>query len=135
MKEVLNFILEHPGITIVGAFTLVQIAPIKINPWGWIAKVIKKWLIGDLEKEVKDLKADFTEERVEQMRWTVLEFASSCGQGLKHRKDQWDKCLELLGRYEDYCQKNDIPNGVMDQTASYLKNKYQGHLKNNDFLD
>ena len=50
LSELLNFFENNLGIIIFGSVTLVQIAPIKVNPWTFIGNCIN----GDLKKELSD---------------------------------------------------------------------------------
>ncbi len=38
-ETVFLFLKGHIELTLLGAVTLIQIAPIKINPWSWVADV------------------------------------------------------------------------------------------------
>lgn len=137
LEWLINFV-GNPVVILIGSFTIIQIAPIKLNPWTWLGKIIRKAIVGDsLEKiqaDVQALKKDVLDERVSSRRWQILNFANSCIQGILHTKEEWDHCLSDLEWYEDYCEKHDVQNGVMRQCSVYLKNKYQQHMINNDFL-
>lgn len=134
----LKSIATSPLVILIGSFTLIQISPLKINPWSWLGKQIRQLIFGDsiseLEKEVKEIKKDLLDEKVSSRRWQVLNFSNSCLHGILHTKEEWDHCLADLEWYEEYCEKNDIPNGVMKECAKYLRKRYQEHLKNKDFL-
>lgn len=134
MKEIIDFFVGNPWFTLFGAVTLIQIAPIKINPWSWIFQAIKKALVGDLMKDIKDLKKDVLDERISNQRWRILDFANSCRQGRKHTKEEWDHCIDELVKYETRCKEDGIVNGVFVQAALYLRNTYQTLLSNNDFM-
>lgn len=137
LEWLIDFI-GNPVVLLIGSFTIIQIAPIKINPWTWLGKIIRKIILGDsiekLQADVQTLKKDVLDERVSSRRWQVLNFTNSCIVGVLHTKEEWDHCLSDLAWYEDYCRENDIQNGVMRQSAVYLHQKYQDHLTNNDFL-
>ena len=117
-------------VILIGAFTVIQISPLKIDPWSWIGKQIRQLIFGDsindLDKEIKSLKKDLLDEKVSSRRWQVLNFSNSCIRG--------DHCLVDLEWYEEYCEKKNIPNGVMKECTKYLRSRYQEHLKNKDFL-
>lgn len=136
--EWLEHLVTNPAFILVGTFTLIQISPIKIDPWSWVAKQIRKALLGDsiekLEKDITSIKKDVLDERVSAKRWQILNFSNSCLQKTSHTKEEWDHCLQDLDWYEHYCTKNNIPNGVVTQCARYLRDEYQAHMQNNDFL-
>lgn len=130
--------IGNPVIVLFGACTIIQVIPIKINPWSWIGKMIRKLIVGDsiegIQKDIAVLKKDILDERVSSKRWQILNFSNTCILGVLHTKEEWEHCISDLAWYEDYCEKNHVQNGVMQQSAVYLKSKYQLHLKNNDFL-
>jgi len=134
MQSLLEWIQANLALTVIGAITLVQITPIKINPWSWLARKLRDVLTGDLERQIKGLTQDFIEEKVATKRWRVLDFANSCRQGRQHTHEEWDHCLTELAWYEDYCKRKSIPNGVMEECAVYLRKRYAEHMNNNDFL-
>ncbi len=119
---------------LIGVITLVQIVPIQINPWSYIMGLIRTSLVGDLEKQVADLTKDMLDEKVNNKRWNILDFANTCRQGRRHTKEEWEHCLEELSWYESYCERHNIPNGVMEETSKYLRGLYQKILHENDFL-
>lgn len=134
MEKILEFIFNYPWFTFIGAVTLVQITPIKLNPWSWVGKQIRRIIVGDLEKTVNDLKKEFVDEKINNKRWHVLDFANSCRQGRAHTKEEWEHCLDELRWYETYCIKHSVPNGVIEECAKYLRDVYHDRLHKNDFL-
>ena len=64
-EEIVEFFLKHTEIVLIALLSLIQIAPIKINPWTTIGKVVEQYITGGLKKAVdllhKDLK-QITEE-------------------------------------------------------------------------
>ncbi len=126
---------------VLGGLTLVQIAPIKINPWSWLCNALKQILFGEIMKkletvstELSDLRQDVETEKVSSKRWRIMDFANSCLQGRRHTKEEWEHCLTELAWYEDYCERNRIPNGVMVEAGKYLRATYQVRLQKKDFL-
>lgn len=134
IDELIKFIIHNPMFTLIGAFTIIQISPIKIDPWRWVARKIKSLITGDLEREIKDLAKDVLDEKVNTKRWSVLDFMNSCRQGREHTKEEWEHCISELTWYEDYCERHNIPNGVMVECGKYLRAQYHEHLIKNDFL-
>lgn len=135
MQQILEWISNNLIITILGTITLVQIVPIKINPWSWIAKGIRKSLgVTDISDKFDKLQKDFMDEKIDRKRWNILDFGNSCMQGRRHTKEEWDHCLDDLRWYENYCQKHNISNGVIHEMAGFLRDKYKELLIKNDFL-
>ena len=53
--ENLKECLTSPGIVLIGAITLIQITPIKINPWSWIRKKLSDLIYGDVRKNIESV--------------------------------------------------------------------------------
>lgn len=141
IKNILHFIENNPYIVVIGATCIIQIAPIEINPWTklfrWMGKQINEELekkVNALEKKFDSFNDEISDERVQNKRWHILNFTNSCRQKILHTKEEWDHCLEELRWYEKYCEDNDIPNGVIEESAAWLRRRYKEHLDNHDFL-
>lgn len=132
--DILKEIVTHPTIVLIGAFTLVEIVPIKINPWKSLFKWVGNCINGDLQKDVSELKRDFEETKAQDKRWHILNFANSCRNGKLHSKDEWQHVMSELSEYENYTDKKGITNGVIEEDAKYLRELYQERNKKNDFL-
>lgn len=124
----------NPGVVLVGAVTLIQIAPIKINPWTWIRKQLSELIYGEVRKDIRDVKNEITEMKVQNWRWNVLDFANSCKNGRRHTLDDWKHAIEQLAEYENYIERSNITNGVFEEDAKYLREEYHERCKKNDFL-
>lgn len=131
-------VVGSPWVILIGTFTVIQISPLKINPWSWLGKQIRHLIFGDditkLKSEMESIKNDLLDEKVSSRRWQILNFSNSCIREIPHTKEEWDHCIVDLEWYEEYCEKNRIPNGVMKECAKYLRKRYQDHLAKNDFL-
>lgn len=135
MRSVIDWVLANPMFALIGTVTIIQIAPIKINPWASLFALVKKWIgITELEGKITNLTKDLLDEKVNNKRWNILDFGNSCRQGRTHTKEEWDHVLSELSWYEVYCEKHHIANGVIEQMAFYLREEYLKLLKTNDFL-
>lgn len=132
--DYLKDIVTTPSVVIFGAITLIEIAPIKINPWAALFKWIGKMINGDLREQVMELKRDFEKKNVEDMRWEILNFANTCRRGTDHSKDEWRHVMDQLYDYEKYTEKKGITNGVIEEDAHFLRELYHERNLKNDFL-
>lgn len=130
----INFIADNKEITLILATTLLEFSPIKINPWKSLGRWLGNALIGDLKEEFHALKKDFEESRTNNMRWNILNFARSCRQGEDHTEEEWNYAIAQLKMYETFCEERNIKNGVMEETANYLRGLYRNRLHKNDFV-
>ena len=53
----LNEVLGAGGITLFVLLSLIQISPVKVNPWSWIAEVLGKAINGEVLTKVDELDA------------------------------------------------------------------------------
>ena len=141
LQQIIDYFLSSPGLVLFGAVTIIQIAPIKINPWGFALNAIRRFLVGDLEKEIKEqrediqtLKNDFAQEKADNKRWNILDYANSCRNNRRHSKDEWHHVISQLKEYETFVAERGIDNGVMEEEARYLRKNYAEHCEQNDFL-
>lgn len=123
-------------------FTILQIAPIKINPWSWLARTIGRAINHDvlekvdaLDKNMKANKAEDDEQWVLLSRSHILRFGDELRRGVPHSKEHFDQTLLDVSKYEHYCENHpDFPNGKAIGTVTQIKNAYQKCLEKNDFL-
>lgn len=134
IRYLLKFCADNPWITILGTVTLIQIAPIRIDPWSTLLGWIRAALIGELESDVKELKKDFDEEKVNSKRWNILDFANSCRNGRLHTREEWQHVISQLKEYEVITDQKGIENGVIEEEAKYLRKLYAERNEKNDFL-
>lgn len=132
--ETLKEFVTNPGVILIGAITIFEIAPIKINPWKSLFKWIGNAVNGDMQKELSELKRDFEETKAQDKRWRILEFSRSCRNGVKHSREEWKHAISELAEYEQYTEDKDIVNGVMEEDAKFLRELYHERLTKNDFL-
>jgi hypothetical protein len=142
---------------------LVEITPIKLNPWSWLAKKLGSAFNGDVMKEIgkmgteigtlnaemgtvkKDIqvvKKDVTDIRDEakereatNRRTRILEFGDEILHEVDYSKEHWDSILMDISAYENYC--DDHPhymNNVAKATIKHIKHMYDKHLDEDSFL-
>ena len=132
---------EHIWPILLGLSFIIQITPIKLNPWsallGWIGKLLN----GDLNKKIdkltndmKDLSAQRKEDEKDRIRWEILDFANSCRNGRSHTKDEFQHIITLKDKYKKLLQETNDTNGVFDAEYDYIKKIYTERQEKNDFL-
>lgn len=139
--DYLKEIFTTPSVVIFGVITLIEVVPIKINPWHtlfkWIGKAINGELqtqVNEVKREVKDLKKDCELKNADDMRWEILNFANTCRHGIHHSKDEWRHVMDQLAKYEDYTEAKGISNGVIEEDSKYLRELYHDRNSDNDFI-
>ena len=105
--------------------SLVQISPVKLNPWdnifGWIGKKTN----GETEKRLDKLEKHTREMCINNHRQTILTFARECRADIEHSSDEWTNVLNVAEEYEKYVTENKVTNGIITQDTEYIRNLYQ----------
>lgn len=109
--------------------TIVQIAPIQINPWSalmdWIGKSANK----SLRKDVDQLRHAVVDLWVSEHRRRILTFARECRRGVDHSMEEWRFVIANMEEYENYCRRNKIDNGVIKEDSAYVRELYHELLR------
>lgn len=135
-------VLSWGTIAVAAAMSLVQIAPIKINPWSWLAKKIGRAINGEVIEKVDKLNTEVAEIRTQQeehsakdSRMRILRFGDELLHGENHSKDHFDQILDDVNRYEVYCSEHPkFVNNMTRMTIAQIKSEYQARLSANTFL-
>ena len=112
-------------VLIVLLFSLIQISPLRLNPWdnilGWVGQKVN----GDMQAQLKELKKHVQDMWVASHRQSVLTFAREARAGVEHSSDEWTNVLNIIAEYEAFCQGNTITNGIVKADSEYIRNLYQ----------
>lgn len=138
----LKELLLNGGGTLLVLLTLIQIAPVKINPWSSIAKAVGRAINGEvlekvskLDQEMQGVRAAMAEEKAVNCRARILRFGDECLHGERHTKEHFDQTLRDIAAYERYCEDHpDFENNVTELTSDRIKEIYRHCLTNDDFL-
>ena len=153
LKDILPLMQLKDGVSIGGLIlililTVVQITPIKWNPWdrilSWVGdrlntKVNTK--IDDVNQKVDDLEkkldAHVSESEARDLKDTrknILDFANSCMYKRKHTKEQFDFVIKECDDYEIFIETNHIKNGVISSAIREIRRLYDICIQENSFL-
>lgn len=140
--ETIKQIGLYGGGALLVLMTLVQITPIKINPWSWLGRMIGRAINGEvlekvdtLTKNVAKNKADDDEQWVLLSRSHILRFGDELRHGVPHSQEHFDQILLDISKYERYCNDHpEFPNGKAVATIKQIKKTYQKCLDENNFL-
>ena len=134
--------------------TLIQISPLKIDPWSWLAKKIGNALNQDVIKKQDDFQKETQEYRkkndlqiknientmqrrsAEDARNRILRFGDEIkSKQIRHSQEYYNQILADITDYEAYCKEH--PNFKNDRTIitdQLIKESYKEHMNRNDFL-
>lgn len=142
------------GGIIILILSLIQIAPIKLDPWTWIAtnlgralnkEVLEKQDHMQLESQeyrknndmqIRNLSNKFDKRAAEDARNRILRFGDEIKtKQIKHSEEFYNQVLADITDYEKYCKEH--PNFKNERTVAtekIIKEAYAEHVKNDDFL-
>ena len=138
------------AVILVAATGLVQIAPIKINPWSAAASAIGRAINKDVIVKVEKLENEITEMRkvggkrrneedernAKEARRRILRFGDEVRHGQRHSKEHCDEIILDITDYEHYCAMHpDFKNQKAQSTIKLLVKEYERCLAENDFLE
>lgn len=140
-EEIKEILMYGGGLTLI-AMTLIQITPIKLNPWSWLGRIIGRAINGEvlekvntLSNEVRALKEEDSEQWASLSRSHILRFGDELLHGTPHSKEHFDQILLDITKYEDYCEEHpNYKNNIANATIKQIKNTYQKCLEENKFL-
>lgn len=149
LNEILNEILAGGTLSVIVLLTIIQIAPIKINPWSAIAKAIGRAINGEVKESVDELSKEVTalkaeqrseiEDRAKDMadtrRIRVLRFADEMRRNMRHSEESFNQTLEDIDEYERYCSNHpNYANTKMVTAIKRVKDAYAKCVEENSFL-
>ena len=105
--------------------SLIQISPMKLNPWDHILGWIGKKTQGELRKQVSDLQKQVTDIWISSHRQSILTFARECRADINHDAEEWNHILSIADEYEVYCSSHSVSNGVVKADTRYIRDLYQ----------
>ena len=138
----LKEILLGGGGGLVVLLTMLQIAPIKVNPWSAIARAIGRAINAEVLEEVKEtrsrldahIKAD-EEYNADARRTRILRFNNELIRDVPHTKEDFIDILADIDDYEDFCRKNpDYKNNRAVHAIANIGRVYDERLQKHDFL-
>lgn len=128
---------------------VIEVAPIKINPWSFLAKKIGNAMNSDvlaridkldikvnqLDSYVKQLEQAQLECEAKRARTRILRFGDEVRLNVKHSKDSFDEVLADITFYDTYCSTHpDFKNNRTKSTEKVIVDVYEDCLRNDSFL-
>ena len=134
-------ILAGGGI-VLAAMTLIQIAPIKLDPWSAIARAvgraINKDVIDKLDetREILDTHIKMDGARTaDAHRARILQFNNELLRDIPHTQEEFVEILAGIDQYEKYCKANpDYQNNRTTHAVANISRVYDDRLIKHDFL-
>ena len=127
----MDYILEIV-LGVIGGMTLIQITPVKIDPWTWLARKLGHAINGEviervdkLEKTVANIRDTADEREAKNTRIRILRFGDEILHGVHHSKEHFDQILLDITEYEQYCESHkDFKNNMTELTSKHIMETY-----------
>ena len=129
--------------------SLVEVSPIKINPWSGLAKWLGRAINGEVLSTMQDIqtaqkaqadalaahiKAD-DERNADTLRMRVLHFNNELLRGDRHTREDFIEILAVIDAYEQYCKNHpNYRNNRASHAIANIGRVYDERLKLRDFL-
>ena len=139
-----------------GIPTLIEVCPIKINPWSWLFKMLKMlWRsfcrslnsdvldkLSALEKGQGATQAQLEkhiamddEREADKVRASILHFNNELFREIPHTKEEFVEILAKIDWYNDFCDTHkDYRNRRAVHAIANIERVYDERLQKHDFL-
>lgn len=141
--------LLYGGGVLAAALTLVEVVPIKINPWSALANWLGRAFNANVIKSLDAVKASQNDARAlleshiamddrreaDHCRTRILHFNNELLRGIPHTKEEFVEILKDIDDYERYCRSHtDYANGRAVHAIANIGRVYDERMKKHDFL-
>lgn len=142
-------LLASGGGVLLVAMTLIQIAPIKVNPWSAVARAIGKAINKDVLDGLAEVKSDQKETRrildghiemddirnADAHRTRILQFNNELLRDIPHTREDFIEILAEIDFYEKFCDTHkDYKNNRCTHAIANISRVYDDRLVKHDFL-
>lgn len=122
--------------------TMVQIAPVKVNPWSWLAKKLGKAVNADISQRLSEIETKLDKHvtmddrrTADGCRTRILHFNNELLRDIDHTKEEFTEILTEIDAYEKYCREHpEYPNNRAVLAIENIREVYKERLKQHDFL-
>jgi len=129
--------------------TLVQVAPVKLNPWSALAALVGRAVNQEVLGKLDGLRRAQTENRqrldehiradderdANAHRARILHFNNELLRSIPHTKEEFVEILSSIDVYERYCQDHpEYRNNRAVHAIANIGRVYDDRLRNHDFL-
>lgn len=83
----------------------------------------------DRDEKINNLTDMFVDKEIDDLRYKILNFASSISSGKKFNRESYDHILRIYGKYEKILEEHNMENGLVEESIKYIQGSYQEVLK------
>lgn len=138
----LREILLSGGGALALVMTLVQIAPVHVNPWSWLLKKLGRAINAEVLEQVEAMRQRLDGHiekdeaaKADGKRAFILAFNRQLMNGEKHTREEFWEALAAIDWYNSYCKTHkDYPNERAVHAIHNIGRVYDERQQKNDFL-
>lgn len=131
-------ILLSGGGALLVLMTLIQVAPVKLNPWSWFGNQVNKDLLAEIKtmkSEIDTIRDENREVHAKDCRVRILRFADEIYLEQPHSQEHFKQILGDITHYERYCESHpEFENQIAVSAIEQIKESYNKRLRKHDFL-
>ena len=139
--DIRDILLGGGGITVV-LLSIIQIAPVQVNPWSWLLKKLGRAINAEVLEQVQRTEKKLDEHiaqddaaRATQERAYILAFNRQLMAGEHHTREEFWEALASIDRYHKYCDAHpEYPNERAVHAIHNIGRVYDERQRKNDFL-
>lgn len=79
----------------------------------------------EMMKAINKLSTAITHRDIDDMRWTILDFANAAQGGRKYTSEAYIHIIEVYDEYEQLLKENGMENGRVDMAINFVKERYE----------
>lgn len=83
----------------------------------------------EIEERLQDVSTELLSKRIEDYRYTILNFASALATGKKYTKDQYDHIFNIHNSYEKLLAEHNMTNSQTDVSMRIIEESYKEKMK------
>ena len=141
--HIINFVhdnLNELAIWVAGFSIIVEITPIKINPWTYLldkigkrmnASIVARLDAVEVQLKAQDDKIDNNEK--DRIKHEILDFVRALRKNELPTKEEFDHILEQYDKYEVILAKLEQPNGRVIQAMKFINQVYLDAITQDKF--
>lgn len=129
--------------------SFIQITPIKLNPWTWLARHIGRAINSEVMEEVKAVQNDLADvhseidkmqkngekKEADDARNRILRFDDELRIHTKHSREFFDQILDDVDFYETFCETHEhYKNSKAESAIKNIRRVYDIVKETNDFI-
>lgn len=135
-----DLVLSGCGLTAI-LFSIIEITPIKINPWSWIAKQVSKAFLGEILEKLQaidsKLDAHITLDDIRDaatLRRYILRFNAELIRNIDHTQEEFNEVIEAMASYDAFCKAHPTyQNDRMPFAVANIKRAYAQLMQRHEF--